>query len=175
MAIESAARCASARSRLFGEMLARESKALAQRIGNPHAIALSSLADGITAMMSGQFRNASTFAEQAVAILRDQCVGVTWELNYAQNLVVWALLYQGELGEVSRRLHALLAGARSSGNWFVATDLGTRGSHVWLAADEPDEGERVAIESIARWSHDSFHRQHYSAILTAHPDCAVSR
>jgi hypothetical protein len=166
MAIESAARCATPRSRRFGERLSRESKALAQRIGNPHALALSSLADGITAMMTGQFRHASTFAEQAVAILRDQCVGVTWELNSAQNLAVWALLYQGELGEVSRRLHALLAGARSSGNWFVASDLGTRGSHVWLAADEPDEGERVAIESIARWPPDSCHRQHYSAILS---------
>ena len=166
MAMESAARCASPRSRAFGERLSRESKALAQRIGNPHAIALSNLADSITAVMSGQFRNASTYAEQAVAILRDQCVGVTWELNSAQNLAVWALMYQGELGEVSRRFHALLARARSSGNRFVATDLCTRGSHVWLAADEPDEAERVAIESIARWSDHGFHRQHYSAILS---------
>jgi hypothetical protein len=166
MAMESAARCASPRSRVFGERLSRESKALAHRLGNPHAIALSSLANGITAMMSGQFRNASTFAEQAVAILREQCVGVTWELNSAQNLAVWALLYQGELGEVSRRLPVLLAAARSSGNRFVATDLCTRGSHVWLAADEPVEAERIAIESIARWSDHGFHRQHYSAILS---------
>jgi hypothetical protein len=91
---------------------------------------------------------------------------VTWELNSAQNLAVWALLYQGELGEASRRLPVLLASARSSGNLFVATDLCTRGSHVWLAADKPDEGERVAVESIARWSHAGVHRQHYSAVLT---------
>lgn len=166
MVIESAARIASPRKTAFGERLTRESKALAQRIGNPHTNALSSLADGITAMMSGQFRNASRFSEQAVAILRDHCVGVTWELNSAQNLAVWALLYRGELGEASRRLPALLAGARSSGNLFVATDLCTRGGHVWLAADQPDEAERVAVESIARWSHAGVHRQHYSAVLT---------
>ena len=29
-------------------------------------------------------------SEQALAILRDQCVGVTWEMNIAQNLVIWA-------------------------------------------------------------------------------------
>jgi eukaryotic-like serine/threonine-protein kinase len=166
MAIESAARSASPMARTFGERLARESKALANSIGNPHAIALSILADGITAMMLGQWRNASTFAEQAVAILRDQCVGVTWELNTAQNLTLWALLYQGELGELSRRLPPLLANARSSGNWYVATELCTRSSYVWLAADEPDEGERVTIEAIGRWSHNGYHRQHYSAILT---------
>jgi hypothetical protein len=166
MAIESAARSVSPMDRAFGGRLARESKALAQRIGNPHAIALSILADGLTAMMLGQWKNASTFAEQAVAILRDHCVGVTWELNIAQNLVLWALLYQGELGELSRRLPALLASARSSGNWYTATELCTRSSYVWLAVDEPDEGERVTIESIGRWSQKGVHRQHYSAILS---------
>ena len=166
MAIESAARSTSPMDRPFGERLARESKAIAKSIRNPHAIALSILADGLTAMMLGQFKNAWTFAEQAVAILRDQCVGVTWELNSAQNLAVWALLYQGEFGELSRRLPALLASARSSGNWYVATELCTRSIYVWLAADEPEEGERVAVESIERWSHNEVHRQHYSAILT---------
>jgi hypothetical protein len=166
MAIESAVRSTSPMARPFGKRLARESRAIATRSGNPHAIALSILADGITAMMLGQWKNASMFAEQAVTILRDQCVGVTWELNIAQNLVLWALLYQGELGELSRRLPALLASARSSGNWYTATELCTRSCYVWLAADEPDEGERVTIESIGRWSHQGVHRQHYSAILS---------
>jgi hypothetical protein len=31
--------------------------------------------------------------------------------------------------------------------------------------DDPDEGERQTIETIARWSHKGFHRQHYSAML----------
>ena len=38
-------------------------------------------------------------------------------------------------------------------------------NYFWLAADDPDEGERVTIESIGRWSHKGFHRQHYSAML----------
>ena len=83
----------------------------------------------------------------------------------AQNLVIWALMYLGELGEVSRRVPALLANARSRGNLYLATELCTRSNYVWLAADDPDEGERVTIESIARWSHKGFHRQHYSAML----------
>ena len=106
-----------------------------------------------------------TLSEEALAILRDQCVGVTWELNMAQNLVIWALMYLGELGEVSRRVPALLANARSSGNLYIATELCTRSNYVWLAADDPDEGEREPIESIERWSQKGFHRQHYSAML----------
>ena len=166
MAIESVARGGDPTGRTFRARLVRESKALARSTGNPHAIALSILADGLVAMTLGQWKNAFTSAEQASAILRDQCVGVTWELNIAQNLTLWALLYQGELGELLRRVPPLLANARSTGNWYVATELCTRSSYVWLAADEPDEGERVTVESIGRWSHKGFHRQHYSAILS---------
>ena len=36
---------------------------------------------------------------------------------------------------------------------------------VWLAADQPDEGERQANEAMEGWSHEGFHRQHYSHVL----------
>jgi hypothetical protein len=35
----------------------------------------------------------------------------------------------------------------------------------WLAADQPDEGERHVRESLASWSHEGMHRQPYSAIM----------
>ena len=165
MAIESAARGAYPTGRTLSERLVQQSKALAKSVGNPHAIALSILADGINATTAGEWKKALTLSEQALAILRDQCVGLTWELNIAQNLVIWALMYLGELGEVSRQVPALLANARSRGNLYLATELCTRSNYVWLAADDPDEGERETIESIARWSHKGFHRQHYSAML----------
>ncbi len=107
MAIESATRGGYPTGRTFRARLVRESKALARSIGNPHAIALSILADGMRGDDAGPMEErARRMAEQALAILRDQCVGVTWELNIAQNLMLWALLYQGELGELSRRVPA---------------------------------------------------------------------
>ena len=165
MAIESVARAAYPSGRKLSRRLVQLSKDLANGIGDPHAIGLSRLADAMMAMALGQWKRALTLAEEALAILRDQCVGVTWELNMAQNLVIWALMYLGELGELSRRLPAILANARSSGNLYIATELCTRSNYFWLAADDPDEGERVTLESIGRWSHKGFHRQHYSAML----------
>ncbi|HEY6359514.1 MAG TPA: AAA family ATPase, partial [Vicinamibacterales bacterium] len=165
MALESVARAVYPSGRTLSRRLAQQSKELAKGIGNPHAIALSRLADAMITIAVGEWKKALALSEEALAILRDQCVGVTWELNMAQNLVIWALMYLGELGELSRRLPALLASARSSGNLYIATELCTRSNYFWLAADDPDEGERVTIESIGRWSHKGFHRQHYSAIL----------
>jgi eukaryotic-like serine/threonine-protein kinase len=165
LAMESAARGAYPTGRRLSARLVEESKTLARSVGNPHAIAFSLLADGAIATSIGQWKKASTLSEQALAILRDKCVGVTWELNLAQNLVVWSLMYQGELREVSRLVPVLLAKARSSGNMYIATELCTRGNYAWLAADQPDEGEREAVESINRWSRKGYHRTHYSAML----------
>jgi eukaryotic-like serine/threonine-protein kinase len=165
MALESMARAAYPSGRMLSRRLVEQSKELARSVGHPHAIGLSRLADAMIAISLGQWKSALTLSEDALAFLRDQCVGVTWELNMAQNVVIWALMYLGELGEVSRRVPPLIASARRSGNLYITTELCTRSNYVWLAADDPDEGERVAIESIGRWSHTGFHRQHYSAIL----------
>jgi eukaryotic-like serine/threonine-protein kinase len=165
MALESATQTAYPTGRKFSGRLAQQSKALAKSVGHPQATALSILADGLVAIAAGEWKNASVLSERALAIFRDQCVGVTWELNIAQNVAIWALMYLGELGEVSRQVPALLASARSRGNLYIATELCTRCNYVWLAADDPNEGERQAVESIERWSQKGFHRQHYSAML----------
>jgi len=163
--MESVARGAYPTGRELSKSLLQQSKTLAKSAGNPHAIAVSILADGINATTAGEWKKALALSEQAVRIVRDQCIGLTWELTLAQNLVIWALMYLGELGEVSRRVPALLADARSRGNLYLATELCTRSNYAWLAVDDPDEGERETIASIARWSQKGFHRQHFSAIL----------
>ena len=165
LAMESAVRSAAPSGRALSRRLAQQSKTLAEEVGHPHAIAMSVLAEAISATAVGEWKRALTTSEQALSILRDQCVGVTWELNMAQNMAIWALMYMGELRELSRVVPALIANGRSSGNLYLATELCTRCNFVWLAADDPDEGERETAASIAGWSQKRFHRQHYSALL----------
>jgi hypothetical protein len=151
-----------ARSAAFVE----RAKAMAERVGHPHALALSSLTAGIAALVRGHFRQATVLCERALTILRDECTGgVTWELNLAHNFFLGSLLFRGELRDVSRVLPGLLRTARERGNLYFDTELRTRMNLVWLAADEPDEGERQANDAIGRWSHRGFHRQHYNHLL----------
>jgi hypothetical protein len=165
IALESSARSADWVFRKGALRLAAVSTTLARRVGTPQALATDLLADSIRATASGQWRRALASSEQALTILRDQCVGVTWEITIAQNMLIWALMYLGEFGDVSRRVPALLADARRRGNLYLATEICTRSNIVWLIADQPDEGEREATEVMARWSQQGFHRQHYSARL----------
>ena len=145
--------------------LVERARAIAERIGHPHAIAMASMAASMTALLIGRWQEARIHSEQALAVLRDRCVGATWELNSSHTLFLWPLMYLGELHEVSQHLPPLLAHALNSGNLALAAELRTRMNLVWLAADEPDEGERHVRESLETWSHTGFHRQHYSGML----------
>jgi hypothetical protein len=135
------------------------------RQSHPHAEGLSALTAGMSALLSGEWTNASRHCERALAVLRQHCPGATWEMNCAEIFLLGALLFQGDIHEVSRRLPSLLAGAADRGHRFFETELRTRMNLVWLGADRPDEGERHAIEVMKGWSHEAFHGQHYSQAL----------
>jgi tetratricopeptide (TPR) repeat protein len=165
LALESAARHADWPFRKGSAQLVQRSRVVAASVGTPQALAMELLADSMAAVGIGEWKRALSSSERALPIFRDQCVGLTWEMTIAQNIGIWALMYLGELGEVSRRVPVLLADARRRGNLYLATELCTRSNYAWLAADDPDEGEREAREALARWSQKGFHRQHYSAML----------
>ena len=137
---------------------------LAQKTGNPHAIALAVWASGVGAYLAGNWKEAAELCERAAEVLRDRCTGVTWELTIANRYRLSALLHMGELAEVSRRVPALLSAALEQGNLFGAMDLRTRLNLIWLAADDPDRARAEVIEALKSWPHEGFHLQHYVSL-----------
>jgi len=145
--------------------IAHRAEELSQKVGHPHAIGLSIWARGVSAYLVGEWKLAAEFCERAAEVLRDRCTGVTWELTMANRFMLSALLYLGELAEVSRRVPSLLTAALEQGNVFAATDLRTRMNSIWLAADDPDKARAEVIEALKAWPHEGFHLQHYSSLL----------
>jgi serine/threonine protein kinase/tetratricopeptide (TPR) repeat protein len=145
--------------------LAERTEALALRSGNPHAIGLAIWARGLSAYLLGHWKEASELCERAAEILRDQCTGVTWELTVTQRFMLSALMFQGEIAEVSRRVPQLLATALEQGNLAAATDLRTRMNPVWLAADDPDRARDEVIAALTAWPRKGFHLQHYVSLV----------
>jgi serine/threonine protein kinase/tetratricopeptide (TPR) repeat protein len=145
--------------------IAQRAEELSQKVGHPHAIGLSIWARGVSAYLMGEWKLAAELCERAAEVLRDRCTGVTWELTMANRFMLSALLYLGELAEVSRRVPSLLSAALEQGNVFAATDLRTRMNSIWLAADDPDRARAEVIEALKAWPHEGFHLQHYSSLL----------
>jgi hypothetical protein len=147
------------------EAFLRRAETLAARDGYQYVAALTTLWSGIAAFLAGQWKKASDRCGRAATTLREECTGVTWELNMAHNFFLGGLVSQGELREAARHLPALLASARERGNFYLQLELDTRMILVWLASDDPDGADRRGDEGIARWSQRGFQRQHYSHML----------
>ncbi len=145
--------------------IAERARALADRVANPHVVALASLTAGVGALLAGEWRKATGLCERAIELLSIRTAGATWELTIAQNFFLGSLLFRGELKDVAERMPPLLADAKARGNLYFETELRTRMNLVWLAADRPDEGEREANEAMARWAQTGFQRQHYNHTL----------
>jgi len=149
------------RSTKFGAAAA----ALAEKVNHPHATGLTTLAAGLAAFCTGQWKMASEHFARSEETFREQCTGVVWELTSAQNYLLSSLIYLGELREIARRMPVLLASAQERGNLYTATELRSRENLMWLVADDPNGAARELSQAIKRWSHKGFHRQHYNFLL----------
>jgi hypothetical protein len=135
---------------------------LAKKLGEPRIEGLATVTSGIGAYLRGEFTLARDRLERGERLLRERCRGVTWELDTAITMLFRVLLFLGDWAEIRRRLPAALEGFAARGDLYAETNVRSR--MAWVARlmqDEPGEARREAIESIARWSHESFHLQHY--------------
>jgi len=160
---QTAARGGSASERVT-ELL-EKTEELAKRAGNPHSIGMALWARGLSSYLLGHWKDAAEYCERSTEILRDQCTGVTWEITIANRFMLTALLYLGDVVEVSRRVPQLLSAALEQGNLFAATDLRTRLNAIWLAADDPDRARDEVIAAMTSWPRKGFHLQHYTSLV----------
>jgi tetratricopeptide (TPR) repeat protein len=119
----------------------------------------------LIAYLLGHWKEAAELCERAAEVLRDECTGVTWELTIAYRFMLSALMFLGEMAEVSRRVPQLLTVALEQGNLFAAIDLRTRMNPIWLAADDPDRAREEVIAALTTWPRKGFHLQHYTALV----------
>jgi len=129
----------------------------------PHALGLVDCFTGLMGLLTGDWALAREHCERARAIWREKCLGVSWELDSDDFILLWAVLYQGELGELARRIPPLLRDAEVRGDLYAATNLRTSFVPIIrLAADRPDDARREGADAARGWSRDGFHLQHYN-------------
>jgi eukaryotic-like serine/threonine-protein kinase len=152
------------------ENLIQSAKRLAQELGHPHAIGMSTLSAGCIEFLGGRFPPALALLDRAATILREQCAGVVWELDTAHIFGLWALFSMGRQSELRRRFQLLNEEARQRGDRYLAATTGTRiESLAWLADDNVREARARADEAVQHWSRHRFHLQHLNQ-LCAHLD-----
>jgi tetratricopeptide (TPR) repeat protein len=147
------------------DALLERSRVLSEKVDTPYSHAFHQLMSGVRNYLVGHWKKALPMLDKAEAVLRQRCSGVNWEVTSAHRFALGCLYYIGEIPTLTRRTQALLRQAEERGNLYARTDLRTRFTIVWLAADEPARAEREIEESLANWSHGGFHLQHFNSLM----------
>jgi hypothetical protein len=146
------------RSRRRTRHLLQASHGLADRVGQPYAIGLSTLTAGIAAWLDGRWREARDLSERAEQTLRERCTGVDWEILIAQLFDIASLFFLGEVAALTQRLPLLLEEAEGRGSLLRATFLRIGFfSHVaWLSADAPARARQELDAGLSGWRQGRF-------------------
>jgi hypothetical protein len=134
------------------------SRTLAERVKEPYALALATLAAGAAAWLDGRWREARRLSETAEQVLRDRCTGVDWEILITQLFDLASLFFLGEVAALSRRLPPLLEEAEGRKNLLRAAMLRVGFlSHIpWLAADQPARARQDLEDGLSGWRRGQF-------------------
>lgn len=130
------------------------------------ARAFAILMAGSIEFYASRWRDSLSLCASAERILEECRSQSQWELMTSHVLSLASLAYLGELRALRARQTELLAEARQRGNLLAAICLASGVANVrWLAADDPDEAQRRADESLAPWRDDEFRFPQYLHLL----------
>src|SRR5262249_4028096 len=99
-----------------------------------------------------RWREALDTLTEATAIFRAHETSAGFEIDTVALFCCYALYYLGELGELARRVPALVHAAARRGDRYAAVTSSTAFSVVWLMRDAPDEAESQIGEALRSWS-----------------------
>ena len=117
---------------------------------------------GAVASLEGRFEASLEACTRAETILREQCTGVTWELDTAQLYHNHVLTMMGHWRDLGERVPVMLEDARDRADLYIATYLKARNEHIlFLAADEAERAREQQARSLDGWSQAGFQVQHY--------------
>jgi hypothetical protein len=135
--------------------------ALAAEADSAHALAVVQAIRGQARYLCGRFRPAVQYLTEAEQLLREQCVGVPFELDTVRMFSMRALLHLGEYAEVNDRLPAMLEECRQRDDLYGEVSLRSLVQAIaLLALDRPDEALADIAGTEELWTTRGYHAQH---------------
>ncbi len=143
-----------------------KAREMAGRVEGHYASSLTEMAAGMVACSRGEWRRAQRRLARAEDQLRENRVGVAWELDTVRQFGALAALHLGRFQELFTDLPRLLEIARQQGDVYLEVHL-----HQWVATlrdlveDRPEEARKELDQTAGGWSRQGFHYQHFGRLV----------
>jgi hypothetical protein len=129
-----------------------EAERLARATDNPNVEAHRLVMSAVSAFAQWRYRDALSTCDEGIALCRESCIGVTWELANLEACRIMSLAYLGDFNTLWQRLPELLRRADEDSDLYSSLFLRLGSSNTaWLARDRAVEARRQ-VDSVLRGS-----------------------
>jgi hypothetical protein len=148
--------------------------ALAHELGDPYLIGFTSITLAQKRMVSGRWAEMLALCDAGVAILRERCTGVWWEVGIGEGAAQRALEELGDFTEVARRAEHLLQQAETVDDMYRLVYALDRVAISRIAQGRLPDAAAAVAEARQRWTPVGFQMQHLY-MLRNETYCALGR
>jgi hypothetical protein len=141
--------------------LVSQAEVLARRSSDASTIGLARMCKAMVRYFAGEF---DAVANELIAVeqyLLTHCLNVGWELATTRSFACFSLRLSGRLRELGERFDLYTADADRTGDRYLATNLRTYQSIVWLIRGDPERAAREIEGVLDSWPRDLYHVQHF--------------
>jgi hypothetical protein len=148
----------------------RRVAAMAAELRDARVDAFSHLIVGYANHLTGDYKAARPAFERCEAILREQCVGVAYEIASVRFLLFRELAYAGDFAALGPRAAASVHESEAKGDHYAVVNLRTNAmTFLAIAADDEAAAERELELATAHLPKVGFHVQHaYVLLMRSH-------
>ena len=141
--------------------LVSQAEVLARRSSDAPTIGLARMCRAMVRYFAGEF---DAVANELIAVeqyLLTHCLNVSWELATSRTFACFSLRLSGRLRELGECFDRYTADADRTGDRYLATNLRTYQSIVWLIRGDPERAARDIEGVLDSWPRDLYHVQHF--------------
>jgi eukaryotic-like serine/threonine-protein kinase len=149
--------------RYFGwaTRLVSEAEVLARRSSHPATIGLARMSKAIVRYFSGEVHDAANELIAVEQYFLNHCHGMGWELATTRTFACLSLSFAGRVRELCERFDRYIADADRTGDRYLAANLRTYPSVVWLVRDDVARARKDIEGCLDSWPSDVYQVQHY--------------
>jgi hypothetical protein len=145
----------------WASRLVAEGEVLARRSGDHATVGLSRMCRALVRFFDGEYEACTSELLAVEQHFLTHCRGMSWELATTRSFTCFSMRLGGRVRELCERFDRYTADADRTGDRYLATNLRTYQSIVWLIRDNPERARRDSEGILSAWPADLYQVQHF--------------
>jgi eukaryotic-like serine/threonine-protein kinase len=149
----------------FSRRLLSQAQGIAARSNDPATHGLASMCKGVVHYFNGEWAAAREELFSVEQHFLSNCYGVSWELATTRIFGCYSLRMGGRLKELCERYDRYTVAADRTGDRYLATNLRSYHSIVWLIRDDLNRAAKEIEGLLDGWPGDRYQFQHFTHLF----------